>query len=393
MYKHLFKLIWNKKKQNFLLMSEMLVSFLVIFAVFTLLVNYYTNYRKPMGLNDQRVLVASYSKSVDMKDKDSLRMFFNVLRNTLESMPEVEYISLTGNNTPFSSNTFQGAVDFGKLHLNSINQYRTDFNYTKVLGMEVLEGRWFGKQDVASTYKPVIINNSLRVALFGQQRAIGQVIGSDSEKKMKVIGVVADIKDKGDYTVPKKGMYYNIDTGSLGGIQRLMIKVAPNADAGFETRLYRNISSYLKDPNIDIEHLGDKRKTMNSSDLVPMIILLVVSSFLIINVALGIFGVLWYNINKRRGEIGLRRAIGASGAAVSRQIVTESLLLATMSLIVGSFFAIQFPLLNVFDLPTTVYVIALIAAIMFIYLLVFLCSVYPGRQAAQVYPAVALHED
>ena len=38
MFKHLFKLIWNKKKQNFLLMSEMFFSFLVLFAVFTLLV-------------------------------------------------------------------------------------------------------------------------------------------------------------------------------------------------------------------------------------------------------------------------------------------------------------------------------------------------------------------
>ena len=43
MFKHLFKLIWNKKKQNFLLMSEMFVSFLVIFAVFTLMIYYYQN--------------------------------------------------------------------------------------------------------------------------------------------------------------------------------------------------------------------------------------------------------------------------------------------------------------------------------------------------------------
>jgi putative ABC transport system permease protein len=110
-------------------------------------------------------------------------------------------------------------------------------------------------------------------------------------------------------------------------------------------------------------------------------------------VALGLFGVLWYNINKRRAEIGLRRAIGATGSAVSAQIVMESLLLATLSLIIGTFFAIQFPLLNVFDLPARVYIIALCGAIAFIYLLVYLCSVYPGKQAARVYPAVALHED
>ena len=127
--------------------------------------------------------------------------------------------------------------------------------------------------------------------------------------------------------------------------------------------------------------------------LVPLIILSIIAGFLIINVALGLFGVLWYNINKRRGEIGLRMAVGATRDSVSRQLVYEALILATFSLIIGSFFAIQFPLLNVFDLPAIVYIIALILAILFIYLLVFICSLSPGKQAAGVYPAIALHED
>jgi putative ABC transport system permease protein len=102
---------------------------------------------------------------------------------------------------------------------------------------------------------------------------------------------------------------------------------------------------------------------------------------------------LWYNINKRRGEIGLRRAVGASGRSVSAQLVSESLILATLSLIIGTFFEIQFPLLNVFDLPADVYITAIILSILFIYLLVFICSLYPGKQAAAIYPAVALHEE
>ena len=95
----------------------------------------------------------------------------------------------------------------------------------------------------------------------------------------------------------------------------------------------------------------------------------------------------------RRGEIGLRRAVGATGKAVSSQLVIETLFVATLSLIVGSFFAAQFPLLNVFDLPATVYLIAILLSVIFIYLLVFVCSLYPGKQAAAIYPAVALHEE
>jgi len=71
----------------------------------------------------------------------------------------------------------------------------------------------------------------------------------------------------------------------------------------------------------------------------------------------------------------------------------EALVLSTISLIVGSFFALQFPLLNIFDLPALTYLIAQGLAIAFIYLLVMICAFYPGRQAAAIYPAVALHED
>jgi putative ABC transport system permease protein len=57
------------------------------------------------------------------------------------------------------------------------------------------------------------------------------------------------------------------------------------------------------------------------------------------------------------------------------------------------FFAFQFPLLNVFDLEAGTYIIAIFLATLFIYLLVLACSLYPGRQAAAIYPAVALHEE
>ncbi|WP_448636550.1 ABC transporter permease [Pedobacter panaciterrae] len=91
--------------------------------------------------------------------------------------------------------------------------------------------------------------------------------------------------------------------------------------------------------------------------------------------------------------MGLRRAIGATGSSVSFQLVSESLLLATLSIILGSFFALQFPLLNVFNVAASVYIIALLLSIAFIYLLVIFCSLYPGKQAAAIHPAVALHEE
>jgi putative ABC transport system permease protein len=394
MFKHLFKLIWNKKKQNFLLMSEMLVSFLVLFAVFTLLVYTYRNYKKPMGFDYDAVWLISYNNAVETSNSDSLVLFYETLRQTIKSMPQVKEISFASDNTPFTNNTSQGGFTYNKKHIDHINQYKIEDKYPGVLNTKLLAGRWFEKQDMTFKNEPVIINESLKEEIFGSGEAVGKLLGGDDDtKKMKVIGVIQDMKIKGDYADAGIAVFHRIDTGAFHWVGKILVKVTPNADAAFEGRLYKTLANAMKNSNVEIEHLDEKRKTINYFALVPMIVLSIVALFLIINVALGLFGVLWYNINKRRGEIGLRRALGATGKSVASQLVIETLILATLSLILGSVFAVQFPLLNVFDLPSVVYFTAMVLAIIFIYVLVFVCSLYPGRQAAAIYPAVALHEE
>ena len=394
MFKHLFKLIWNKKKQNFLLISEMLVSFLVIFAVFTLLVYYYQNYKKPMGIDYENVWVVHYNNSYKTDNTDSLTLFYETLKQAIKSLPQIKGISFTGDNTPFTQNTNTGGITFNNKRVDDVNWYTVDDNYQDVLKMQLLEGRWFNKADAVAKDRYIVINSDLKEKLFGKDNAVGKMIGDgDNKNKMKVIGVVQAIKIKGDYANTDIGLYNRIDTGSFRWLGKILVKVAPDADAAFEGRLYKMLANYMKNSNVEIEHLTNKLKNTNYFYLVPMIVLLIVAGFLIVNVALGLFGVLWYNINKRRGEIGLRRAVGASGKSVSAQLVSEAMILATLSLLIGAFFAVQFPLLNVFDLPAGVYLTAIGLSVLFIYLLVLICSIYPGTQAAAIYPAVALHEE
>lgn len=375
-------------------MSEILVSFLVIFAVFTLVVYYYYNYKKPMGLDYQGVWIINYTNSYQTKDADSLKAYYGTLVQTIKSIPQVKEISFTSDNTPFTQNQNTGGITVNNKRMDGNNWYTVDDNYKNVLNMTLLAGRWFNKGDDATKNKPIVINSDLKEKLFGNGQALGKIIGDgDNKNKMRVIGVVQSIKIKGDYASTDVGLYQRTDTGSFRWLGKMLVKVTPDADATFEGKLYKTVANYMKNSDVEIEHLADKRVSINYFTLVPIIVLLIVACFLIINVALGLFGVLWYNINKRRGEIGLRRAVGATGKSVSGQLVNESMILATLSLIVGSFFAIQFPLLNLFDLPASVYIIALFLSIIFIYLLVFVCSLYPGKQAAAIYPAVALHEE
>jgi putative ABC transport system permease protein len=393
MFKHLFKMIWNKKKQNSLLIVEILLSFLVIFGVFSFALNSYNNYAKPMGFNYDHVWAISYNHTLETKSPDSVTLVYEALLRNVQSMPLVVSAGYATSNIPFSNNTMSTGLTNKGMYVDHVNNFIVDENYVNVMGVKMLAGRWYNKADAALPAKLIVINKTLKEKLFGKTDPVGQTLGDKAEDKKKIIGVIDDIKTNGDYQAPTYGIYSRHDTSGYKWMGKILVKVRPEADAAFEGKLYKLMAGSLKKSNIEIEHLDNKLVDYNKFTLVPLIILSIVAAFLIINVALGIFGVLWYNINKRRGEIGLRRAVGAPGAAVSAQLVYEALILATLSIIIGAFFAVQFPLLNVFDLPASVYLFAMLFAMIFIYLLVLICSLYPGKQAAAIYPAVALHEE
>jgi putative ABC transport system permease protein len=397
MLKHLFKLTWNKKKQNFLIVLEVFISFIVLFAVFSLLIYQQRNHNKPMGFNYENVWVVNIFPEDRARNwglSDSVNNYHESIKQEAHSFPEVQEASFCNFNTPFAMGQANAPVKYNNKEIIS-NFYITDDHYANALGMKLLEGRWFDKRDNGMAETPIVINKMVSENLFGAEDPIGKVVtsGMDSVKKLRVVGIVDDFKDKGDFIAPENGIFMRMTEGEEAGSGTLLLKMKPGSGGNVESRLQKILSGAAKNATVRIDHLAELRKIKNKTVLIPTIILLVVCAFLIINVGLGLFGVLWHNINKRKSEIGLRRAVGATQNGVSFQLIGEALAMATLAMIAGSFFAVQFPLLHVFDMPAGIYIAAIVAAIGFIYILVLICALYPGKQAAKLYPAMVLHED
>jgi putative ABC transport system permease protein len=345
----------------------------------------------PHGFDYENVWAVTYNDAIKPDRLDSVALYMQTVRQTLKAVDGVEDVTFTSPNIPFSFNQSNTDLAYNKRRTLS-NVYDTEDNYASLFNLKLKEGRWFNKTDIPGKVNSIVINERLKADLFGNENAIGKVIANGNDK-VKVIGVTADMKIEGDYQPTEKAFFRKVDTNGLKWNNTILVKVRPGVSAAFEAKLFKVLNNVIRNANIEIEHFTNKRERKNTLSLVPVVILTVVGGFLIINVALGLFGVLWYNISKRRGEIGLRRAVGASGSSISSQLVGEALVLTTIALIIGSFFAVQFPLLNVFDLAASTYVTAIVLAIIFIYMLVMICALYPGKQAAAIYPAVALHEE
>jgi putative ABC transport system permease protein len=389
--------MWNKKGSHTLLIVEILASFLVLFGVTSLIVYNLNNYREPLGFDYQNVWVVTMNRN---GTPDSLAApLMEQVKVRMRNYPQVESAAYFSFNTPFSMNTAGGSVSNGTVNA-QIDRFHTDLDMARTLNVPIAEGRWFDRSDEAPDARTVVINQALKKALFGDEPALGKrIFFGDAGGKPKqdeyyqVVGLVNNFKSYGEFEEPRPGVFQLAKGNSRLEAGKLLVRVQPGTDAGFEAQLVKDLGAMTNGWAIEVSYMENQRSTAQNITLVPVIIFLIVSGFLLVNVALGLFGILNVSIAKRRSEIGLRRALGATGKGISRQFVGEMWVLTTFGLVIGLLFALQFPLLNVFDLAPGVYLTAILIATLAIYAIVTACAFYPSRQAATIQPATALHEE
>ncbi|GAA4310684.1 ABC transporter permease [Nibribacter koreensis] len=393
MIRHLFKLIWNRKKSNFLLISEIFFSFLVLFGVLSFGLYNYHNYQKPLGFTHDDVWLLTLQTQSD-STAEKLAVEEQVIQR-MRSFPEVEQVAFTSGNAPFAFSSMMNRLSYGNVKDLDANQYDVEDAYKDVLGLKIVQGRWFGPQDGTTLHEPIVINRQLQKDLFHGEDPIGKLLTPINDSvQYRVIGVTDYFRASSEYS-PEEGAFFTRinrqkDQSTWGS---LLIKVKPGTGVAFEEKMMRELGLIAKGWTMDVSTLEKMRQTKSRLTLVPLIALAVVCGFLVFNVALGLFGVLWYNINKRTGEIGLRRAMGATTRQIRAQFVGEVVVLAFFGVVLGLLLAVQFPLLDVFQVASGIYWQGMALAGLFIFLLTTLCALYPSRQASGIQPAVALHEE
>src|SRR5262249_42100921 len=129
--------------------------------------------------------------------------------------------------------------------------------------------------------------------------------------------------------------------------RNIVVRVRPGTSPEFEQALTNHLHAVQPDTAFQVRHLDRMRAQFLRTRVAPVLVLAIVSLFLIAMVALGLTGVLWQTVTRRTREIGLRRAVGANGAQVRRQVLGEVALLTTLALIVGAIIAAQLPLLGI----------------------------------------------
>ena len=389
MIRHLIKLVWNRKRKNALLTGEILLSFLILFAASSAIIYFFSLYKESKGFDHYNLWVV-HMNNLNADDSVKTVTIHDNLRRDLEALPEVEAVSFTGANTPYSGNTWQYNSESNGVSLNT-HYFLTDEQFANVLKMNIVEGRWFEEGDRNAKDALAVITKKIADELFKDTTAIGSVIPIENAK---VIGVIDHYKYRGEF-VPEFNSTFVLGKKYEPNFPNstMMIKISEGVPPAFEEQVNELIQSVTGGWPFIIRHIDSARRLANKKIWIPMILIIAICLFLIFNVALGLFGVLWYNISYRKSEIGLRRAVGATTFNISIQLILEMILIATLGIIIGGFFAAQVPILKMFNVDSWIFIKAILISSVFIYLLVLICTLYPSAQAGIIQPATALHDE
>jgi predicted permease len=278
-------------------------------------------------------------------------------------------------------------------------EQRVSPGFLRAMGTRLVEGRDFTRADTA-TSKPVAIVNELFAARFFPGRSpIGQSFfqdgGSRSREPIEIVGVAQNSKWV-DLRQDPAAMYYR-PYAQQGGtpVVRFAIRAAiqPEALAVSVAGIAQSI-----DRKIALANVVPFREIVNRSLVVERLIAHVSTAFGVLALliaAVGFHGVLAYSVTRRRREIGVRIAIGASPRSVESMFLRESFLLLAAGLALG----VPLAILIVRSVSSMLYGLtpydpAAIAIAVAVLAVATAAAAYPpARRAASVDPILALREE
>lgn len=428
---HLLKLIWNRKRTNLLIITEILLSFIVLAAVSTLGVHYYRNYQHTLGFSYERVwdVLVRVPRGFDATPEVERERFARMQRlvDAAQAMPEVEAVGHLQLGL-FRNWQWNSAVEADGRRF-EYNGNRGDDNLAETLGIHVVDGRWFSRADAGQHWDAVVINAALARDLYGDAPAVGQSIPRDStprtsdgppQREQRVVGVIEDFRQFGEYSTPGNYMFVRNDiltaslppaeggeapaTGGVTGLGAppqagrpelpgvLVVRVKPGVTAEVEEHLLKTLQGIAPDWSFAMQPMENLRANYNRTNFItPLAVLGLLAAFLLVMVALGLSGVLWQSVTQRIRELGLRRAKGADRARIRQQILVELMLMTSIAVVGGLLLLVQVPMLGwLGPVPASVYSAALALAAAAIFALTAVCGWYPSLLATRVPPAEAL---
>lgn len=289
------------------------------------------------GFETQHMVIASFDLQVENYDNPRVQALQERLKARVATLPQVESVALAENRLLGGFRLWRTVgrpEDVQPPELPGVGSSAVGEGYFETVSIPRLQGRSFDSRDAAGA-QVVILNKALAARLFLQKDAVGQQVVLDQEPvPYEVVGVVANSSYLAAGEDPQPFVYLPLarNPGS-----RFTLHVRTSEDP--ET-LIAPIREAIReiDPALPIEELATMEGLLRQAQWMPRMSawLLSLMGGLAVGLAgVGVYGVAASSAQRRRKEIGVRMALGASRAEIIRSMLVRGFTAVLLGLITG----------------------------------------------------------
>ena len=355
-----------------------------------------------LGFQDKNLLIAEVDFSGAKVAPDRRAMFVRDLLERVHATPGIEEVA-TANIVQLTGSGWNESIVVPEgLKVNRVYPWfdRVSSGYFKTLGMPLVSGRDFDNRDTPSSALVTVVNQEFAKVFFGTASPIGKVFRveegpGEAEPVYQIVGVVKNSRYnnlKADF----KPIAYVADSQNKhpGPGANLIIRSGVGLGAG--QAAVKNTIAALG-PDISMEFRIYHTVIWNSMMRARLMAML--SGFFgflaVVLATVGLYGVMSYMVARRKGEIGIRMALGAGQGEVLGLILREAgwLLLAGLAVGAGLSMAVARTAESLlFGLkptdPATIAISIALLAVVGVF-----ASYLPALRAARLEPMLALREE
>jgi len=273
---------------------------------------------------------------------------------------------------------------------------KTTPGYAEVLGIDVLQGRFFEAADGPDAAPVAVVNRSFVTAWIPGGDAVGRFVDFQGESRL-IVGVLDDVQQVLFNTpgqVEAEAIYIPAAQDPMASYT-LVVR-----SAGDPVELKEPIRTAVRslDPDLTVSQLLTMEEFDEQAFAGISVFNTILGGFGILAILLasvGTYGVLAYQVTQREHEIGIRMAVGAQGGQVVRMVARQGLWMAVMGLALGGVVLIPLTRLLSSVLAGFGTVRAdtglVVAGILFVVTLT--ASLVPAYRASSLDPVRALREE
>ena len=255
----------------------------------------------------------------------------------------------------------------------------------------LLAGREFTEADKAGSPNVVMVNQALARRYWPNENPIGKHIIMGRLTPSEVVGVAADVSNRGLALDPQVQLYFPFSQVPWGNMN-LLVRTASEPH-GMISAIRAQVAAI--DSDQPITNIQTVNELMDSSRADPRLFLSLLgalSAVALMLAIIGIYGVLAYSVAQRRQELGIRLALGAEKADIVRMVVGYGLKLAVIGIAIGLAVSLALSWTMASTLAGLLYKISardlttfVLAPVAFL-VIALLASYLPARRATEVDP-------